>query len=358
MSSIFGNRIRTTVFGESHGEAIGVVVEGLPAGEKIDFEELQKFLQRRAPGRNLYTTQRREADVPEFLSGVKDSIILGSPLAAIIRNKGYNSRDYNELKDVPRPSHADYTAHVKYKGHMDMRGGGPFSGRLTAPLCIAGGIAIQILKKRGVHIGAHILRMGNISDAEWDNASVTADELYAISNKDFPVISDKKSNEMIDLINKLKEDGDSVGGIIECMSIGIPAGIGGLGSSSVESSISSAMFSVPGIRGIEFGAGFKAAEMHGSEHNDQFEIKDGLIKTITNNAGGVNGGITNGMPLSFKVAVKPTSSIAKPQKSFSLSELTEKELLISGRHDPCIAVRAVPVIEAVCALVLLDLWEE
>lgn len=171
MSSAFGNRIKTTVFGESHGEAIGVVVEGLPAGEKIDFDELQKFLQRRAPGRNLYTTQRREGDVPEFLSGVKDGVILGSPLAAIIRNRGYNSRDYDELKDVPRPSHADYTAHVKYKGHMDMRGGGPFSGRLTAPLCIAGGIAIQILKKRGVHIGAHILRMGNISDVE-DRKSV------------------------------------------------------------------------------------------------------------------------------------------------------------------------------------------
>ena len=357
LTSRFGERIVTTVFGESHGKGIGVVIDGLPAGEKIDMEELHRFLQRRAPGQSEYTTKRKESDIPEFISGIVDNTIVGSPVCAIIRNEDSRSSDYKNLRDIPRPSHADYVSYIKYASHMDMRGGGPFSGRLTAPLCIAGAIAIQILKKRGVHIAAHIESIGDIRDEKWDSLNPKIEELEAVARKNFPTISDEKAREMQELIANIREEGDSIGGTIECMAIGLPLGLGEPNYSGFESMMARAVFSIPGVRGISFGTGFPASKMKGSEHNDEYEIVDKKVRTKTNHCGGVVGGITNGMPMSFKVGMKPTSSISKPQDSFSISEGVEKELIIEGRHDPCIAIRAVPVIEAVCGLVILDLWE-
>ena len=356
MTAILGERITTTVFGESHGKGIGVVIDGLPPGEKIDMDELMSFLNRRAPGKSDYTTKRREDDIPEFLSGVIDNTIVGSPVCAIIRNNDARSVDYNNLRDVPRPSHADYVSYVKYEGHMDMRGSGPFSGRITAPLCIAGGIALQILKRRGVTIAAHLSSVGGIVDDEWDDINPNINELEKIAKNEFPVINNIQGEKMKELIHKIREEGDSIGGEITCMAVGLPVGIGEPNYSSFESMMARAIFSVPGIRGISFGTGFGAANMKGSEHNDEFELVDGRVRTITNHSGGVVGGITNGMPMKFKVCMKPASSISKTQKSFSITEKSEKDLTVEGRHDPCIAIRAVPVIEAVCALVILDLW--
>ncbi|NLY73320.1 MAG: chorismate synthase [Tissierellia bacterium] len=358
MASTFGKKIVTTIFGESHGRGIGVVIDGLPPGEEIDMEELHGFLKRRAPGQSDYTTQRKEEDMPEFLSGLLGNTLTGSPVSAIIRNKDQRSSDYKNILDIPRPSHADYTAYIKYGGNMDMRGGGPFSGRITAPLCVAGGIALQILKRRGVHIAAHLLSAGEIEDCSWDLVTTQVEDLEALKSKDFPTISNESGRKMKAYLGELRQAGDSIGGLIECMAIGLPVGLGEPNYGGFESVLSAAIFSVPGVRGISFGTGFPAAKMKGSEHNDEFEILGGQIRTKTNHGGGVTGGITNGMPIRFHVAMKPTSSISKPQESFSLTENIEKNLVIEGRHDPCIAVRAVPVIEAACALVILDLWED
>lgn len=357
MASSFGKKVVTTVFGESHGKGIGVVVDGFPPGEEIDLEELYKFMKRRAPGHTPYSTMRKEEDIPEFLSGLVEGKTTGSPLSAIIRNKDQRSSDYKNILDIPRPSHADYNAYIKYGGHMDMRGGGPFSGRITAPLTLAGGIALQILKKRGVSIGAHLLSIGPIEDDIWSPIHTSPEDLARVREKEFPTISRVKGQRMKDHIEEVRMERDSAGGLIECMALGLPQGLGEPNYGSFESQLSAAIFSIPAVRGISFGKGFAASQMKGSEHNDEFELVEGRVKTRTNNSGGIVGGISNGMPLLFTVAIKPTSSISKPQGSFSISENIEKELIIKGRHDPCIAPRALPVVEAVTALVILDLWE-
>lgn len=354
MSSEFGKNLRVSVFGESHGPGIGVVVNGFPAGKKISMEELLRFLARRAPGNSRLTTARKEADMPEFLSGIRDNVLTGSPLAAVIRNTNQHSGDYAGFEDTPRPSHADYTAAVKWKGAADMRGGGHFSGRLTAPLCAAGGIALQILAGKGIFVGAHLLNVGGITDDPFP-LYPTYDLFQGIITEDFPVLNREKGILMQDLIKKAAGEGDSVGACIECAAIGLPAGLGDPMFDGVESLLSSAIFGIPGVKGVSFGSGFDCVTMKGSEHNDPFVIRDGCVRTAANHSGGIQGGITNGMPLVLQAAMKPTASIAKRQHTVSLSQMEAAEIEIHGRHDPCIAIRAVPVIEAVTALVLLDL---
>lgn len=354
MSSSYGKNLRISIFGQSHSEAIGVCIEGLPPGLRIDMEELMRFLSRRAPGHNSYSTSRKEPDKPEFLSGLVDGVTCGAPLAAIIRNTDTRSSDYEELFDVPRPSHADFAAQMKFKGAQDVRGGGHFSGRLTAPLCIAGGICIQILRTHGIEIGAHIASIGEVSDTPFDMVSVSADAFKAISDNSFPVISRKRGEEMLRLIEKVRAEGDSIGGLVECAVLGLPAGLGDPMFDGMENRISAIVFGIPAVKGIEFGNGFACAALRGSENNDPF-CTDGItIRTKTNNHGGILGGITTGMPLIFRVAIKPTPSIATEQESVSLSKMENRKLVIRGRHDPCIVPRAVPCVEAATAVAVMD----
>ena len=357
MSSEFGRLIKISVFGQSHGEAIGVVIDGLPAGEAVDMEELAAFLDRRRPGKSPLSTSRQEADAPEFLSGLVDGVTCGAPLCAVIRNSGQRSGDYRELAQRPRPAHADYTAWVKWGGHADMRGGGHFSGRLTAPLCIAGGIAKQILARRGVHVGAHLAAVGTVEDAPFPLHPSPA-LFAAVAAKQLPVIDDGAGERMQALILTARQEQDSVGGVVECAAVGLPAGLGEPMFGGVENRLAAALFGIPAVKGVEFGAGFAAARLRGSEANDPFVLQDGEVRTAGNHAGGILGGITDGMPVVARVAVKPTPSIARPQRTVDLAATEETELSIHGRHDPCIAHRAVPVVEAVTAAVLLDLLME
>ena len=354
MSSYLGKNLHVSVFGQSHAKAIGVSVDGLPAGEKIDLEELQRFMNRRAPGRDATATTRREGDVPEILCGLVDDVTCGAPLAAIIENTNTRSKDYDKLKDVPRPGHADYTAQIRWGGWQDVRGGGHFSGRLTAPLCVAGGIAIQILRRRGIDIAAHIYSVGGEKDRPFDPMGETAETLSDLRAAAFPVLEQEAEQKMRDIIMAARAEGDSVGGVVECIVTGVPAGLGEPMFGGMESRLAAALFGIPAVKGVEFGAGFGAAAMRGSENNDPFTVEDGTVRTMTNNAGGILGGITNGMPLVFRMAVKPTPSIAKEQDSISLKNGAGEKLSVEGRHDPCIVPRAVPVAEAVAALVLLD----
>lgn len=353
MSSEFGKLLKISVFGQSHGKAIGVVMDGLPAGEAVDLDELYAFLDRRRPGRDGLSTARRETDLPVFLSGLENGVTCGSPLCAVIENADQHSSDYDALRDTPRPSHADYTAFVKWGGAADMRGGGHFSGRLTAPLCVAGGIAKQILARRGVHVGAHLSEVAGIPDEPFP-LRPTAELFAAVAAKPFPVLDDEAGARMQAAIREARQAGDSVGGVIECAAVGLPAGLGDPMFDGVENRLAAALFGIPAVKGVEFGAGFAAARMRGSAHNDPFTVEDGRIAATQNNAGGLLGGITTGMPVVVRAAVKPTPSIARPQQSVSLSSLREAELVIRGRHDPCVAHRAVPVVEAVVAAVLLD----
>lgn len=352
MSSTYGERIKLSIFGQSHGPAIGMTLDGVPAGLPVDMEQLQSFLDRRAPGRNTQSTTRREEDRPEFLSGILDDYTCGSPITAIIRNKDTRSSDYSNLKDIPRPGHADYTAQMKYSGFQDVAGGGHFSGRLTAPLCIAGGLCKQWLAQRGIRIAAHIVAIGGIADdpvyLDWANPDLN------LIGKDFPVLNPDAGERMREAIAAAKADGDSIGGLIECIVTGLPAGVGEPIFGGMESKIAQIVYGIPAIKGLNFGTGFAGSYMKGSENNDQFMIENGQIKTKYNYAGGILGGITNGMPLVFEVAVKPTPSISKVQKSVSLSRMEEVDLAIKGRHDPCIVPRAVPVIEAAAAIAILD----
>lgn len=352
MSSMMGNKIKISVFGQSHSKAIGVVIDGLPAGKKIDMEKIMAFMERRAPGRNAYSTKRFETDKPEILSGLVNDITCGAPLCMVIYNENQKSADYNNIMDTPRPSHADYSAYIKHNGFNDVSGGGHFSGRLTAPLCFAGAVCMQILEDMGVSVQAHILSIKNIKDDKFNPINV---ENYNIDKKEFPVINDNKGEQMKAEIEKAKLMCDSVGGIIECAVTGVKAGFGDPMFDGVENMLAKNIFGIPAVKGIEFGNGFEATTLYGSENNDAFCIENGEIRTKTNNAGGINGGITNGMPILFNVAIKPTPSISKMQNSVSLKDKTEKELEIVGRHDPCIVQRAVPVIEAVTALTILDI---
>ena len=357
MSSEFGHLLKISVFGQSHGRAIGVVVDGLPAGEAIDLAELQAFLDRRKPGKNRLSTARKESDAPIFLSGLENGKTCGSPLCAVIENADQHSSDYAGLTDTPRPGHADYTAAVKWGGQADMRGGGHFSGRLTAPLCIAGGIAKQILARRGIFVGAHLKEAGGIPDEPFP-LYPTAELFREIAAKDFPVLSHDAGERMQQAILEAREALDSVGGIVECAAIGFPPGLGDPMFDGVENRLAAALFGIPAVKGVEFGAGFAAARSRGSENNDAFSVRDGVVVTDTNHAGGILGGITNGMPILLRTALKPTPSIAREQKTVRLSRMEETPLQVRGRHDPCIAHRAVPVVEAVTAAVLLDLLLE
>lgn len=355
MASYLGEHIHVSVFGQSHSPAIGVVVDGLPAGERVDMEELGRFLKRRAPGQNATSTPRKEADLPQFLSGLVDDVTCGAPLAALIENTNTRSQDYAQLRDKPRPGHADFTAQVKYGGFQDVAGGGHFSGRLTAPLCIAGGICLQILKRRGIEVAAHIASIAGEADRPFDPMGESVETLDALKRAPFPVLDEKAGERMRKVILQAKEEGDSVGGIIECLVTGVPAGLGEPMFGGMENRLAAALFGIPAVKGVEFGAGFGVATMRGSENNDPFTVKNGKLVTETNHAGGILGGITNGMPLVFRLAVKPTPSIAKQQQTVSLSKKQVEELVVTGRHDPCIVPRAVPVVEAVTALVLSDL---
>lgn len=355
MSSSFGHSVRVTVFGQSHSAAIGCVVDGLPAGEPVDMEELARFMSRRAPGRNSWSTPRKEADAPSVLGGLNpDGRTCGAPLAMTIANTNTRPHDYDNLRTCPRPGHADYVAAIKYAGQQDPSGGGHFSGRLTAPLCAAGGVCLQILARRGIHVGAHLVRVAGIDDAHFDPVSPTAKELAAPGRKDFAVIDDAAGAKMRDAIDAARAEQDSVGGIIECAAIGLPVGIGDPMFDGLENQLAKALFGIPAVKGVEFGAGFATADLRGSQDNDPFVVRDGHVVTATNNAGGINGGISNGMPVIVRVAIKPTPSISRQQTTVDLARMCEVPLEIAGRHDPCIAPRAVPVVEAVVACVLLD----
>jgi chorismate synthase len=354
MSSTWGNNIKVSIFGQSHSEAIGVCVDGFPAGEGVDVAELERFLRRRAPGHDPMSTARCEADRPKILCGVVNGVTCGAPFAAIIENTDTRSGDYADLIDVPRPSHADYPAHVKYKGFQDVRGGGHFSGRLTAPLCIAGGICLQILRRRGIEICAHIASVGNVEDERFTPLGVSEAEIKTLSEKKFAVINDAQGAQMQQDILRAKSEGDSIGGSIECIIQGVPAGIGGPLFGGLDGALSVAMFGVPAVKGVEFGDGFACTRLRGSEHNDPYRIKDGRVVTKSNHAGGILGGISTGMPILLHVAIKPTASIAIEQESVSLSAMENRNLTILGRHDPCIVPRAVPVIEAAAAIAILD----
>ncbi|MBO4280720.1 MAG: chorismate synthase [Lachnospiraceae bacterium] len=346
MGSTYGENIRVTIFGQSHSPAIGMTLEGIPAGERVDLEALEAFLSRRAPGQNAYSTARREADKPEFLSGLVENMTCGTPITAIIRNTDTRSQDYANLKTVPRPGHADYTAYIKYNGKQDAAGGGHFSGRLTAPLCIAGGICKQLLEKEGIRVIARIAAIGGVKDE--------GELTEAVTGKAFPTVSDVQGEKMQARIAEVKADGDSVGGIIDCAVLGLPAGLGDPMFDGMENRIAQIIFGIPAVKGIGFGAGFAAAEMLGSENNDRFTMADGTVKTETNHCGGILGGITNGMPVTFAVAIKPTPSIAKAQQSVNLATGQVTELTVQGRHDPCIVPRAVPVVEAAAAIAVYD----
>ena len=351
MSSVFGRKLKISIFGQSHAEAIGVVIDGFPAGFAVDREALRGFMARRAPGNSEFSTPRKETDEVEFLSGLVGEVTCGAPICAVIRNTNTRSGDYRELFDQPRPSHADYPADVRYGGAQDVRGGGHFSGRLTAALCVAGGLCRQYLADKGIAIGAHIAAIGGVKDAPFDPVGVTTADF---PDGTFPVLNREAGEAMRAVIEAARGEGDSVGGIIECAAVGLPAGIGDPMFDGLENRLSAAVFGIPAVRGIEFGNGFEAATLRGSENNDCYYEDGGVVRTRTNRHGGVLGGISTGMPLVFRAAIKPTPSIAKEQQTLNRRSGQVEPLVIRGRHDPCIVPRAVPCVEAACAIVLCD----
>ena len=331
-------------------------LDGIPAGEQINMDELAVFMARRAPGNDPYSTKRKEPDKPVFLSGIDENgITTGERIEAVIYNTNQHSSDYSSLVDIPRPSHADYAARIKYGDQVDLRGGGHFSGRLTAPMCIAGGICLQILAKRGINIAAHISSIGNVTDECFDKTKVSKSDLDALLCRTFPTISEEAEQKMRRAIENARLDCDSVGGTVECAVIGLPVGWGEHMFCGVEGRISSIVFGIPAVKGIEFGLGFGSSTLLGSQNNDPFETDGERIYTKTNNCGGILGGMTNGMPLVFRAALKPTPSIGKEQDSVSLSRKGNVKLTITGRHDPCVVPRAVPVFEAAAAIALVDM---
>lgn len=356
MSSIYHGQLTVSIFGQSHAPAIGVTVDGLPAGEPVDLEELQVFLNRRAPGTGNWSTPRKEGDQPEFLSGLSQGRTCGAPLTAVIRNTNTRSGDYADLRDIPRPGHADYTAQVKYGGFQDVAGGGHFSGRLTAPLCIAGGICKQMLARRGIWVGAHIAAIGGIWDRAYDPVALSREDLLAPGRTRFSVLAPEAGERMQAAIAAAKADRDSLGGIIECGVVGLPAGLGDPMLDGMENRIARLAFAIPAVKGVEFGAGFGVSKLRGSEDNDAFTVENGKIVTETNCCGGILGGITNGMPIVFRAAFKPTPSIAREQQSVNLQTMTPEKMAVTGRHDPCIVPRAVPCVEAAAAIAVYDAY--
>ncbi len=354
MSSNIGEQVKITIFGQSHSEAIGVVIDGLPPGEEIDLERVRAFMQRRAPGQNAYSTPRKEADEARILSGLFEGKTCGAPLCAMIENTNTRSKDYE--RDIPRPGHADYTAMEKYNGANDYRGGGHFSGRLTAPLCFAGAVCMQILERRGIYIGAHIAQIAEVKDVPFPPCDLERAVLQHTASASFPTLSEEAGEQMQAVIAAARAEGDSVGGIVEGAVIGLPVGVGEPMFDSMESCLSKLLFSIPAVKGVEFGAGFAVAGMRGSENNDAFYYDgEGLVRTKTNRHGGILGGISSGMPVLVRAAFKPTPSIAKEQDSISFLNAEACKLQVKGRHDPCIVPRAVPVVEAALALGVLDL---
>ncbi|MTI65309.1 MAG: chorismate synthase [Firmicutes bacterium] len=358
MSGVWGNRLKLSIFGESHGKGVGVVIDGLPAGLELDLDYMRKEMKRRAPGNKKISTSRKEKDAFNIISGYFNNKTTGTPMCCMIENTNQKSKDYERIRNIMRPGHADYTGNIKYLGANDYRGGGHFSGRLTAPLVFAGAIAKQILLKKKIVIGSHIKSIGNISDTSFNLTDIKSVELEKLTNKEFPVIDDNKGREMKEEIIKAKEDKDSLGGIIETSIVNVQAGIGEPFFDSIESKLAQMIFSIPGVKGVEFGKGFDISKMKGSEANDQFYIEKENIKTDTNNNGGINGGISNGMPIIFKTAFKPTPSIGKKQRTVDISSKENIEFSIKGRHDPCIVPRALVVVESVSAIALLDLIME
>ena len=355
MSGMWGNKLKVSIFGESHGSGIGITIDGLPSGIEIDMEEVLKEMARRAPGKSRLSTARKEGDQPEILSGFFEGKTTGTPLCAVIRNSDQHSKDYGKLKDLMRPGHADYPGFIRYNGFNDYRGGGHFSGRITAPLVFAGAVCKQILNIKGINVGAHVKSIGTIYDKSFDEVELTKELLDNLKINELPLLCSEKEEMMRNAILEARSDCDSVGGTIECTVIGIDAGVGNPFFDSVESTLAHLIFSVPAVKGIEFGKGFEMSELRGSQCNDEYYYDGDKVKTYTNNNGGITGGITNGMPILFKVGIKPTPSIAKKQRTIDIEEKKESELIIEGRHDPCIVQRAVPVIEAVTAIGILDL---
>lgn len=356
MSSYFGKVLHLQIFGESHGPAIGMTLDGLPAGMPVDEANLAAFMARRAPGQQAWVTQRKEQDRLLFLSGLKDGKTAGTPLTAIIQNNDVRRSDYKELKNTYRPGHAEFTAHAKWGENVDLSGGGHFSGRLTAPLCIAGGLAKQMLTRQGIHIGACLRCLGPITSHGFDPIRVTKADLQDATQYPMPLLDSQARQEAADYLRTLQKKGDAVGGEIEVAAIGIPAGLGAPIFEGLENRLAQAFFAIPGLRGIAFGEGFHATTMCSSEHNDPYDTVDGKILPLSNHAGGILGGISTGLPLIIHLAMKPTPSIARPQKSVDRYTGEKKILEIHGRHDPAICIRAVPVAEAVAAIVLLDQW--
>ena len=355
MSAAWGNNIKLSIFGESHGKGIGVNIDGLPVGIELDLDYIKKDMDRRAPGNSDLTTPRKEEDKFEILSGYFNGKTTGAPLCIVIYNKNTISEDYEKTRELIRPSHSDYTGFVKYSGFNDYRGGGHFSGRITAPLVFAGAICRQILEKKEIYIGSHIKNIKNIEDESFDMVNVKAESLKKLRGSSFPLLNNNFENIMKEVIINAKNDKDSVGGIIETAVINLSPGLGEPFFDSVESTLAHLIFSVPGVKGIEFGAGFGISKMKGSEASDEYYIQNGKIQTYTNNNGGVLGGITTGMPLIFRVGVKPTASIGKIQNTVDIVRQENATVEIKGRHDPCIVTRALPVVEAVTAIGIYDL---
>ena len=356
MISSFGERFRISIFGESHGPSVGVTIEGFPAGEAIDQAALQAFLARRAPGGSAFVSQRKERDLAAFESGVENGFSTGYPIRILFQNEDVRSTDYSDIADIPRPGHADYTARIRYGNAADIHGGGHFSGRLTAPLCAAGGIALQYLSRRGVTIGGHILQIGPVRDRTFDPVSVRPDDLLALQSSSFPVLDETAAEQMQKIVLQARDAQDSVGGMIECAVLGLPAGLGDPMFNGIENRISRIVFGIPAVKAVAFGEGEAFASMAGSEANDPFVLRGGRIATETNHCGGILGGLSTGMPVVFTATFKPTPSIGRPQKSVDLKTMREVTLTVSGRHDPCIAVRAVPCVEAAAACAVIDMY--
>lgn len=355
--SYSGRRIKLSVFGESHGEAIGCVLEGVPAGFGIDMDAILLQMARRAPGKDKTATPRLEKDIPVIKSGILGGVTTGAPICAVIENTNTRSSDYGNLLECPRPGHSDYTAFVKYNGSNDIRGGGHFSGRLTAPIVFAGALLRQILSARGIEIAAHISSIGEVEDAEFNPVNIDSALISELNHSSFALIDREKEEEMRAVVEKARLDGDSVGGTVECAVVGLPEGLGGPLFDGLEGAIASAVFAVPAVKAVEFGAGFEASKMLGSENNDEFCFDGDRVVTKTNNCGGILGGISNGMPLIFRAGFKPTPSISKTQNTVNLRTGKDETLVVKGRHDPCIVPRAVSVVEAVAAVVIFDLLD-
>jgi chorismate synthase len=353
MAFNYGEKFKISVFGQSHSEAIGVTIEGVPAGTEIDIEKLEAFMKRRAPG-GAFSTPRKETDIPSFVSGVNNNVANGAPITAIIYNTNARPSDYSDILRKPRPGHSDYPAFIKFNGQNDVAGGGHFSGRMTAPICIAGAIAIQELEKIGIKIFAHLLSVGDIYDDDFNSVNPNINELEKIKNNDFPTVNQEKALLMKSLITETRTKGDSVGGRVQCIVTGLNCGLGDAGFGGLDGAISYAVFGIPGVKGIEFGNGFDCTELNGSTNNDAYYYDGDVVKTKTNNCGGILGGISNGMPIVFDVAFKPTPSISLEQDTIDIVDKCNTKLSVVGRHDPCIAVRAVPVVEAVAAIAIYN----